>query len=278
MFLGVRMNRKIVAILFIIVSLPLLPNCCEYAHAAVLEEQVKFDVPERSIFEDIKSLPAILSYKLKIKGEYVYDDYYYDTPDLAIFKRGYSYRFRVRNKGDGKIEYGIQFKREYDVNDSQNFQRMEIDDVVSGDIGKRIVSGEWSEAVSDTHDITTVKRFLDFLNENKINSKNLVPIIFAKQIRNRYKLKEDGTLYFEISMDECAFSLMNATKDERYHFFQFEFENKYKNGTMSTNHHRIMELTDFFVLNYRLKVVRDSKYGKAIDYLMPAKDMGKLKK
>jgi len=233
-----------------------------------MEEQIKFDVPDTSVFDDIRPRQRILSYKVKHIGEYDYKDYYYDTADLAIFNLGYSYRFRIRNKGNGIIEYGLQLKKEYNTKDSEDFKRYELDDVIPKDLGIRILAGEWEEAYSDT-DLKTIKKLREFLSVNNIDYRKLAPCIIAEQKRSRFSMKRNGQLYFEISLDDCSFWPFDESNLNRVKFLQLEFENKFRVGIQREDEARILELVKFFEENYPVKIEKDSKYRKAILELLP---------
>lgn len=229
----------------------------------LIEEQIKFDVVDTSVFEEIKGQDHILSYKSKFKGTYNYEDYYYDTPGLDLFKLGYAYRLRIRNKGQGNLEYGIQFKKEYDAKDPENFVRSEIDDVIPEDIAKNMLSGDLSKAFSGDYDFLTINKFRSFLEENKIDYHNLVPLLHCLQKRERFRLKEHSLNYFEISLDDVLFTTVKGNNKQQIHFYQLEFENKLK-GAIARDIKRIEQLIRFFTDNYRLKITRESKYRKAV--------------
>jgi len=56
---------------------------------------------------------------------YTYSDVYLDTPGKILLKKGYSLRFRRREKEPGKIGYSFQLKSEMD---STSISRIEIDE------------------------------------------------------------------------------------------------------------------------------------------------------
>ncbi|MDD5006105.1 MAG: CYTH domain-containing protein [Candidatus Omnitrophica bacterium] len=262
--------KKIYLILNIIIAVVFSSLVYSDAEAVISEEQIKLDVQNELVFDYVRNFKYILTYKIKHIGEYSYQDYYYDTPDLAIFNLGYLYRFRVRDKGSGSLEYGLQFKKEYDVNNKQDFQRTEIDDVIPEEMALKILSGNWSEAFSSNYDLRTIKEFRKFLEENKIDTKSLSPLIYGQQKRSRFSLKEDGKLYFEISLDKCSFNLINDARKKEINFLQLEFENKFKGdrSAMDQREERIQDLIMFFTQNFPTKVERDSKYRTVVRELI----------
>ncbi|MDD5292427.1 MAG: CYTH domain-containing protein [Candidatus Omnitrophica bacterium] len=252
----------------ILVAIVCLFVFSSYVRAVVNEEQVKFDVSSIALFKNIlrniSEWPVILTYRVKPIGKYIYQDYYYDTPDMTLFRLGYSYRFRIRDKGKENIEYGLQFKSEYDPGNNESFKRLEIDNVIPDNMAQEIMSGKWLEAVSDKYDIHVIKEFLDFLNNNGIPPNALSPVLHADQKRDRFSLKENGMLHFEISLDECVFSLINDTEKKQYEFSQLEFENKYRKGIPSEDQKRIDDLIGYFTQSYNVSIARNSKYKTAI--------------
>lgn len=252
-----------------LMTLSLVPLLFTVVPAVVLEEQIKFDVADRSVFEIIKRLDYLASYKCRFIGEYFYNDYYYDTPDFSLLKLGYSFRFRCRDKGRGKVEYGIQFKKEYDTKNSADFKRAEFDNVIPTAVGRDILGGQWSDAFSDTN-FKSVGKFRKFLEENNIDYRLLSPVLYCDQERWRIGLDKGGQNYFEVSLDDSTFRpLKNINK--RFFWFlhktrllQLEFENKFRAGTQEEDENRILALIDYFTKSHNLKIQRDSKYATAV--------------
>jgi len=234
-------------------------------HAVVMEQQVKLEAANGSVFKEIEQAPYILTYKNKPLGRYYYQDYYYDTKDMALARLGYSYRFRIRDKGDGEIEYAVQLKREYGNTQSGSFKREEIDDVLAARIGKRISRGDWSDAFKGDG-INTMKVIRKLLSDNNIDPGALAPVIYAEQTRYRYQLTENGKLHFEISLDDCT---MQSIKDNKknLHFYQVEIENKFRKDTPEYDEMRIRDLIDFFTRSYPVSLIMDSKYRSAVSAL-----------
>ena len=254
------MHKKVYLVISMAIGIVVFFVAYRCAWAVVEEEQIKFDVPDESVFENIRVLKNVLSYKIKPRGEYFYQDYYYDTPDYDLFKLGYSYRFRIRDYGNGTIEYGIQFKKEYDTKNNKDFKRMEIDDVMPEEIGVRILRGKWSEAISGPDDYKTMTELKTFLDKNKIKKELLSPVLYVQQKRSRFRLKADGVVYFEISLDDCIFNPINDSVKKYIHFYQLEMENKFRQGTSIEDQKRIKDLIDFFIENYPIKIEKESKY------------------
>jgi hypothetical protein len=249
------------------------------ACAVEMEEQIKFNIPGPAAFDAVKKHDKILTYKSNHSGEYIYEDYYYDTPDFALYHLGWSYRFRVRNKG-GSMEYGVQFKHEYDAN-SSGYKRDEIDDVIPEEKAKQILAGNWSSAFTDDANFVSIRRFCDFLTKNNIDSKQLTPVIFGKQFRSRYRLKEGDKFYFEVSLDDSIYETIKNKKNlpkSSMHIYQIEFENKYRKDQSSIPQ-RIKNLIGFFQEQCGAKLEWDSKYRMSVNKLFqePLKDTASLK-
>ena len=260
------MNKCIfIAIMTVILLIFPFPSHHNTVEAVILEEQIKFDVLSQTVLQKIINEQYILQYKTKTIGKYFYQDYYYDTQGLNLFKLGYSYRFRIRDKGEYELEYGLQFKKEYDKSDSANFRRTEIDDIIPRIMALKILSGKWDEAFSSSYSLKTIKEFRAFLEKNKINPNKLSPCLYGQQKRTRLTLKENSILYFEISLDEGSFRLINSGREKEVNFLQLEFENKFRKdrALMDNKEQRIRDLINFFTKNYDLKISRDSKYRMA---------------
>lgn len=229
---------------------------------AYVEEQLKFDIPDISVFERLKRMDNVLNYRLKTQGTYIYQDYYYDTPDLDLFRLGYSYRLRIRDKGDNIPEYGLQFKEEFDGENDQDSTRDEIDDILPDDLAKDILSGNWQEVFSDKYDLFTIKKIDSFLKANNLDRSRLVPLLICQQERLRLRLRERSVVYFEISLDKVRFNLVNDGS-KKIEFMQLEFENKLK-GSIGRDNDRIGKLAKFFESEYKVIPSRESKYRKAV--------------
>lgn len=233
------------------------------------EEQVKFDIGNPQIFEVLKRQKKILSYKVKHSGEYVYEDYYYDTPDLALYKLGCSFRFRVRNKGTGlPKEYGFQFKQEYGGDPGTDFKRQEIDTNLPEARALAILNGNWADVFENPDRAEAVDRFLKFLEENKVDRKLLTPVIYGKQARGRYRLQDEGEFYFEVSMDDATYSNFKDKEQAPLHLYQLEFENKFRKD-QSDMQQRIKALSTYFE-RQGAKPERDSKYRTSAEQLLKA--------
>lgn len=244
-------------------ALALVPGV---ARAVVMEEQVKFDVSSAWVLNRFLNLKTILSYRAKPIGHYIYQDYYYDTADFAVASRGYSYRFRVRDKGKGELEYGVQFKREYAVDPAKGFTRMEIDDLVPPEAGRKIAGGAWGDAYPPAAPLRSMRIFREFLAREKIDPAACAPRLFVRQERDRIELTENGSTYFEISLDTATFSRLGDARREPFHFHQLEFENKSRGGNPAELRKRIKDLIDFFTGYTGVVITRTSKYRSAITY------------
>lgn len=266
------MYRRMYIISYAVMTMVFILSC-RCAKAVVLEEQIKLDVQSEAVFDHVRNVKSLLTYKIKHIGEYLYQDYYYDTPDLDVFNLGYAYRFRVRDKGNGSLEYGLQFKKEYDVDNKQDFKRTEIDDVIPEEMALKILDGNWAEVFSSKYDLNTINEFKKFLEKNKIDTRSLVPLIYGRQERSRFALKEDGKLYFEISLDKCSFSLINGARKKEINFLQLEFENKFKGDrlAMDGREQRMQDMLTFFTQNFHAKIERESKYQTAVQELIKNK-------
>jgi len=229
---------------------------------AYVEEQLKFDVPDISVFEKLKRMDNVLNYRLKTQGTYIYQDYYYDTPDLDLFKLGYLYRLRIRDKEDNIPEYGLQFKKEFDEKNNKDSIRDEIDDILPEELAKNTLSGNWQEVFSAKYDLLTIKKIDSFLKANNLDYSRLVPLLICRQERLRLRLRERSVVYFEISLDKVRFNLVNDGS-KQIEFMQLEFENKLK-GSIGRDNDRIGKLAKFFESEYKLTPSRESKYRKAV--------------
>lgn len=234
------------------------------ARAVVMEEQVKFDVSSAWVLNRFLNLKTILSYRVKPIGHYIYRDYYYDTPDFAVSSRGYSYRFRVRDKGKGELEYGVQFKREYAVDPAKGFTRLEIDDLIPPEAGRKIAAGAWGDAYPPAPPLRTMKCFREFLEREKIDPSACAPRLFVRQERDRLRLSENGSTYFEISLDTATFNRLGDARREPFTFRQLEFENKTRGGKPAELRKRIGDLIDFFTGYTGVAISRESKYRTAV--------------
>ncbi len=87
-------NKKVVWLLAFMLVIGIGKNC----PAVEMEEQIKFDVDDPKTFDAIKDQPKILSYKVKHSDEYIYEDYYYDTPDLALYNLGFSFAYQTNSQ------------------------------------------------------------------------------------------------------------------------------------------------------------------------------------
>lgn len=250
-------------------ALLLLTSGHRAAEAVVLEEQVKFDVRDESDFEKVRGVRQLLSYRVRHRGEYLYEDYYYDTPGLSLYESGYSFRFRVRNKGKGVVEYGIQLKKEYEPG-GRDFRRREVDDVIPEEMALDILAGNWHEAYSGKHDYKTIKALREILKGKRIDAKSLSPVLYGQQRRSRFTLKEDRKLYFEVSLDKCLFRRIGAGPKRETDFLQLEYENKFKKGRakMDDRERRIRDLQDYFTRSMSAKTTAESKYRSAVQGLL----------
>lgn len=245
------------------VSLLLLPGP---VHGVVMEEQIKFDVSSPWILGRILALNSILSYRAKTIGHFLYRDYYYDTPDYAVCAHGYSYRLRVRDKGNGALEYGLQFKREYAVG-GEGYVRMEIDDIMLPETGRRIAAGAWADALSPAAaPLRTVRVFREFLAREKLDPAACAPRLSAEQERDRIRLTESGTTWFEISLDTGALRPLGEGGKEPFRFRQLELENKSRGADPGEVRRRIRALVDFFSGYSGITMTRESKYKSAVEH------------
>lgn len=250
----------------LLVAVALAGGVCQ-GWAVEQEEQIKFDIDNPKIFDAIKNQKKILTYKVKHSGEYVYEDYYYDTPDFALYRLGCSFRFRVRNKGTGlPKEYGFQFKHEYGNDPGADFKRQEIDTNFPEARALGILNGNWADVFENPDRVEAVDRFLKFLEENKVDRKALAPVIYGKQARSRYRLNDDGEFYFEVSMDDATYKNLKDEAQAPLHLYQLEFENKFRKD-QSDMQTRIKSLCTYFE-RMGAKPERDSKYRTSVEQLL----------
>lgn len=232
------------------------------------EEQIKFDVDNKEILENISNSRKILKYQLKSLGKYDYQDYYYDSPNYDIAKLGCSYRFRIADKGNNNIEYRYQFKKEYDVNSKENFVRREIDVPIPKELAEKILAGDFNRLFFDNLNNEKIRELNAFLKSQNINLKKISPIIYGQQYRDRYSLKENNIKFFEISLDEARFVHLKD-KDKKLKFCELEFENKYTGGYRTTQpdfiEKRIKQFINYLSKKYKIVLIKDSKYKRVIN-------------
>lgn len=101
------------------------------ADAAVTEEQRKYvqDKEDPAFLQFLRTGGKLGAYGVQSHGTYTYCDIYLDSPDFQIFENNLSLRFRKRDYGDGRIDYGMQLKSEME---EAGQIRVEVEEVELG--------------------------------------------------------------------------------------------------------------------------------------------------
>ena len=149
--------------------------------AKSIETEVKFSVPNKKIFDVLKSLTLLNGFKFESIGTKINADRYLDTPDRRLLQAGYA--CRVRNQKDKLV---LTLKSLTPARGGLH-KRQEIESEVLGESPNL-----WppSEAKSLVEEITTGEP-LELLFE-------------IYQVRHKYLVIHNGNPVIEFSLDEVS--------------------------------------------------------------------------
>jgi len=152
-----------------------------------IETELKFSVPDKSVFRDIRTLETIADYRLVDKGVVHITDYCFDTPDRRLFNGKIVFRMRVMHH-----KSVLTFKQD-SGSEGSYYRRREIeaeteftpDDIAAGNLP----------------DITPVHAFHEAVGK--------VPLEVSLTTVNRrhgYLLTWNNTPHYELVLDDVTFN------------------------------------------------------------------------
>jgi hypothetical protein len=153
-------------------------------------------------------------YRAKAVGEAGFRDWFYDTPDGQLARRGYSYRVRERLSGVDGFPWSIRLERErrfLDEGDVNVDVRSEIPEAT----GRAIADGAWDLAVTACAGREAPDRLRTLLDEFGIDLSSVVPQLVGELERIRYELTDKGRTWFELDHELWTFRPFDGDSVER---------------------------------------------------------------
>jgi inorganic triphosphatase YgiF len=196
------------------------------------ESELKFVVPDKSLFEGILSLKGIERYCFIDKGITEITDYYFDTPDRKLYHGKAVLRLRV-TKEKSVITFKTQKKKEGNVhkrNEIESETTASVENFISGNIGGE---NEALRAFRDCFGDVEIKNILK--NEND---------------RHIIILSRNDIPYYEMALDSVTFTGPGG----KAYIFELEIE------ALTENHEDIEKIGDWLKARFSLEHAGPSKY------------------
>lgn len=195
------------------------------------ESEIKFVVPDKSLFEKILSLREIEGYCFIDKGITEITDYYFDTPDMKLYYGKAVFRLRV-TKEKSVLTFKTQKKKEGNVyrrNEIESETAASVDDIISGNIGENEALRAFRDCFCDVEILNILK------NEN---SRHII-LLSRNDIPN-----------YEMALDSVTFTGPGG----KANIFELEIE------TLTGNHEDIESIGDWLKGRFFLEHAGPSKY------------------
>jgi|GEM_PF-1025028 inorganic triphosphatase YgiF len=152
-----------------------------------IETEIKFEVPDKELFDRIVPLKDIAGYSLSDRGLITISDTYFDTPDNRLFNEKAVFRLRVIG---GKPVLGFKSRQR---SGGSFYRRLEIEspaDITPADI-----------LTSPLPELPPCRAFRE-----KFGAVQLSVSMSAGNNRRRILLEKDGAAQFELVLDDVTFT------------------------------------------------------------------------
>ena len=181
-----------------------------------LIKPLRLEVIQSGDLEEILLSLRTFHYRAQPRGVAVYSDVFYDTPDWALYRNGYSYRFRERRSDDGNVVFLLRLEREprFVV---EGTKKIDLRDKVPAGMGDRIAQGAWEMPVGEIDELKVTRRLSGVLEELDIDPQDLRPMLMAKLRRERFNITDKGRNWFELDHEIWSFrQIMEQRRDVQF--------------------------------------------------------------
>jgi hypothetical protein len=145
-------------------------------------------------------------YRVQPLGEADYVDYFYDTPDWALYRHGYSYRLRVRTGEGAETPYAVRLEQEPRFVPAGE-TKLDLRSDLPEPLGEAIAGGAWEGAVLRGGGLEAPQRLRDLLSDLGLDAGSLEPRLRAELHRERFDVTDKGQSWFELDSEQWTFGL-----------------------------------------------------------------------
>lgn len=132
-------------------------------------------------------------------------EFYYDTDDWSLVRRGYSCRLVERLTDDGTAIYAIEVTR-----DAPGKRAFEVVSQLSVPVGQLMTAGSWDPILSAQRELPAVRRLREVLQEFEIEEENLGVRGVGEVTINHFDITDKGRRWFELDYEQWIFSAFGA--------------------------------------------------------------------
>ncbi len=178
------------------------------ADLETLTRPLRLQASRAADFREFVLALRIHKYRAKLVKRTSFAAVYYDTPDFALGRRGYSYRFQRQLEGGHPVNYSLRFERERwaaDAHGSGLPDEIDVRTKLVPGLGKAILGGAWPKAIDPTNGLKAPRRLAAILKDLGIDRGALAPRLEASLERDRYDVTDKGRTWFELDRERWRF-------------------------------------------------------------------------